>query len=93
MITVPTRVTKTSQTLIDHIITNQPSRITTTGVIPCGIVSDDDGPYACVNIRVHRYTPRYKFIRNLKKFDEKAFLDDFNRLPLSLIYSTDDPDE
>lgn len=59
MITVPTQVTKTSQTLIDHIITNQPSRITTTGVIPCGIVSDHDSPYACVNIRVHRYTPRY----------------------------------
>ena len=93
MVTVPTRVTSSSRTLIDHIITNQPSTITYTGVIPCGIVSDHDGPFACINVRVPRYQPRYKYVRNLKNFDEEAFLADFAQLPLSLIYASDDPDE
>ena len=93
MVTSPTRVTPSSRTLIDHIITNQPSRITHTGVIPCGIVSDHDGPYACINIRVSRYQPRYKYVRNLKNFDEEAFIADFAELPVSLTYVSDDPDE
>ena len=72
----PTRTTRTSRTLLDHIIINDLSKITSHGVIPCSIVSDHDGPFACVNIRVARYQPRYKYIRNLKNLSETAFLDD-----------------
>lgn len=93
MVSEPTRLTRTTRTLIDHIVTNMPSRVTHTGVIPCGIVSDHDGPFACVNIRVSCYQPRYKYTRSMKRFDAKTFLEDVAHLPLSLVYSSNDPDE
>jgi hypothetical protein len=41
-----TRITQTScTTLIDHIISNNPKRITHTDVLPCSSVSDHDAPY------------------------------------------------
>ena len=46
IVTKPTRVTRTSRTLIDHIITNYPMRIYATDVIPTSIVSDHDAPCA-----------------------------------------------
>ena len=62
-------------------------------MIPTAIVSDHDAPFACINVRVDRFQPRYKFIRNLKKLNEQDFINDFHALPLSIIYSSDDPDE
>ena len=83
IVTKPTIVTKTSQTLIDHIITNYPSQITSTNVIPTAIVSDHDALFACINVRVDRFQPRYKFIRNLKKLNEQDFINDFHALPVA----------
>jgi hypothetical protein len=82
LVKIPTRVTSKSKTLIDHIITNMPSRITYTSVLPCPTISDHDAPYACVNIRVTRFQPRFKMIRDEKNFDNKAFIEDFSTLPL-----------
>ena len=45
MVTKATRITKTSKTLIDHIITNTPKQITYTEVLPCLLVSDHDALY------------------------------------------------
>ena len=89
----PTRVTRHSKTLIDHIITNLPERVTHTGVIPCSIVSDHHFPVAYINVRVERFKSVYKYIRNTRDFVEQDFLNDFSELPFSLIYSTDNPDE
>ena len=66
IVSEPTRTTESSSTIIDHIITNDQSKITRTGIIPCSIVSDHDGPYACINIRSTRFEPRFKYIRNMK---------------------------
>ena len=93
LVKLPTRVTSKSKTLIDHIITNMPSRITHTSVLPCPTISDHDAPYTCVNIRVTRFQPRFKTIRDEKRFNEKAFIDDFSTLPFSVVYSIDDPDD
>ena len=89
----PTRVTNVSATLIDHIVSNYPNRITHTDVLPCALVSDHDGPYVCINVRTERFQPRFKYIRNEKTFDPVAFQNDLSTLPLSLIYSYDDPNE
>jgi endonuclease/exonuclease/phosphatase family metal-dependent hydrolase len=62
LVQIPTHVTPKSKTLIDHIITNMPSRITYTSVLPCPTVSDHDAPYACVNVRVTCFQPRFKLI-------------------------------
>ena len=48
----PTRTTPTSRTLIDHIISNEPKRVTHTGVLPCSNISDLDGPYALIFVRI-----------------------------------------
>ena len=93
IVTKPTRVTRTSRTLIYYIITNYPMRISVTDVIPTSIVSDHDAPFACINVRVNRYQPRYKYIRNMKTFDEQEFISDLNTLPLNIVYSSDDPEE
>ena len=89
----PTRVTRASKILIDHLITNHPQRISDTGIIPCSIVSDHDGIYACVNVRVPRFQARYKYIWDIKHLNEESFIEDFSTLPLSVITYSDDPDE
>ena len=91
----PTRVTRTSKTLIDHFITNHPQKVTNTGIIPipCSIESDHDAIYACVNVRLPRFQPRYKFIRDMRNFKEDMLRDDFSSLLLSVISYSDDPDE
>ena len=90
----PTRTTCTqhSSTLIDHIITNIPNQVTHTDVISSLMISDHDARYVCINVRITRFVPRYKFIRNEKNFNADAFIEDFEQLPLSIVYSTDDPD-
>ena len=49
--------------------------------------------YATVNVRVSRFTPRYKYIRNEKSFKEPEYVQDFMTLPLSLVYAMESPDE
>ena len=68
-------------------------RISATDVIPTSIVSDHDAPFACINVCVNRYQPRYKYIRNMKTFDEQEFISDLDTLPLNIVYSSDDPQE
>ena len=80
-VTKPTRTTKSLATLIDHII------------LPCPLISDHDAPYCTLNIRISRYAPRYKFIRNEKQFNENAFVEDFSTIPFQVLYGLEDPDE
>ena len=69
----PTKTTSTSKTLIDHIISNAPNCVSYCNVLPCPTISDHDGPYTCMNARVKRFQPRYKLLRDEKRFDETAF--------------------
>ena len=88
-----TRTTRWSSTLIDLIISDCPQSIKYTDVLPCSIISDHNGPYALVDIRVQRFTPRFKYIRNEKHFDDKAFVEECSNLPLSVVFGIDDPNE
>jgi hypothetical protein len=88
-----TRITQTTTTLIDHIISNNPKRVTHTDVLPCSSVSDHDAPYACVNIRTERFQPRFKYIRSERHFKKNEYIQDFESLPFNIIYAIDDPDE
>ena len=93
LVKIPTRVTSKSKILKDYIITNMPSCVTYTSFLPCPTISDHDFPYACVNIRVTQFQPRFKMIHDEKQFNEQAFIDDFSTLPFSVVYSIDDPDD
>ncbi len=79
-------MTSTSRTLIDHIITNYPHCVPGTDIIPGSTVSDHDGVLACVNVRVPRYQPRYKWIRHEKNLNEEEFKKDCSKLPKSAVY-------
>ena len=81
----PTRITRTTSTIIDHIISNTPNRITQTDVIPCPTISDHDAPYACINIRTIRYEPCYKMIRDTRQLNLDAFYKDCLSVPFSLL--------
>ncbi|PFX12174.1 hypothetical protein AWC38_SpisGene23906, partial [Stylophora pistillata] len=92
-VTKPTRITRTSKTLIDHIVTNSRSCITATDVIPGWSISDHEGIFACVNVRVPRYQPRYKWIRLEKNLNVNEFVKNCACLPLSVIYGLYSPDD
>ena len=92
LVTKPTRTTHHSATLIDHIITNMKQQVTHTDVLPAPLISDHDAPYICVNVRVPRFVPRFKMIRNERYFNKDAFIKDFDELPLNIVYAFDKPD-
>ena len=92
LVTKATRTTKTSATLIDHMITNMSTQVTHCDVLTNLMISDHDAPYICLNVRTTRLIPRFKFIRHEENFDAVTFCHDFEQLPLSIVYSTDDPD-
>ncbi|CAB4045794.1 Hypothetical predicted protein, partial [Paramuricea clavata] len=67
--------------------------VTYTDVLPCPLISDHGRPYVTVNAHVIRYVPRYKYLRNEKRFLESVFVKDFSKLPFQLVYAFDNPDD
>ena len=45
------------------------------------------------NIPRIKFQTRTKYIRNMKHFNIKDYVDDFKTLPLALVYSFEDPNE
>ena len=93
VVTHPTRITKTAEILIDHLIKNYPQKVTDTGIVPYFIISDHDAIYACINVRLPRFQPWFNRKRDMKNFKEESFVEDFSTLPMSIISYSDDPDE
>ena len=86
--------TRKGTKIIDHIITNlKENKLITTNVLPCSTVSDHDIPYIITNIPGIKFQTRTNYIRNMKHFNIKDYLDDLKTLPLSLIYSFKDANE
>ena len=90
IVTKPTRVTGTSKT---HILVNFPQNVTYTDVIPYSMVGDHDAPFVCINVRIPRFQPRFKFLRNEKELDKNAFKENFSLLPLDVVYGLESPDD
>ena len=87
-----TRITMTTSSLIDHITTNTPEKISHSGVIHTGI-SDHSLVFAIRNIRVmQRNEKNCVEIRNMKNFDEKKFIDELLNQHWDYVYFFgDDP--
>ena len=85
--------TRKNKTLIDHISTNLPEKVTHQNVIKTDEVSDHDLCYIIVNIRKQRFEPRYKIIRDEKHFSMNDFVNDFSHLPLNIVYAINDPND
>ena len=89
LIKEPTRVTKSSATTIDLILTNMVDNIATSGVIHLGI-SDHSLIYAVRKFAVPKTRPIIKEVRNFKHFVEVDFID-LNRVPWQNVECFDDP--
>ena len=95
MIDEPTRTTSDTCTIIDHIVTNKPTYVSESGVIPCGI-SDHDVTFAVRRARLPKIKNQPKIIRVRKynKFDNEAFRNDLKNMNFDQIKNiTDDPNE
>ena len=86
LITDYTRVTASTKTCIDHIVTNTENKVIQSGVISCGI-SDHDIVYLIKNMRIPkaRNLPKAQTVRNYKKFDLKEFHADIKTTPSDVI--------
>ena len=85
----PTR----NDSLIDHVISNIPSKVIHQNVLPCDEISDHDAPYVIMNIRKEKFEKRYKYIRDEKQLNLNSFVTDFSRIPFSVIDVFDDPED
>ena len=83
MITEVTRVSSDTKTLIDHIAANKPDRISSGGVISCGI-SDHDAVFVVRSMQIPKLprNSRIVTVRKYKKFDLAAFRHDLHRIQM-----------
>ena len=79
MITEVRRVTSDTRTLIDHIASKKPDRISSGGVISCGI-SDHDAVIVVRSIRIPKLprNSRIVTVRKYNEFDLAAFRRDLH---------------
>ena len=95
MFTEVTRVTSDTRTLIDHIASNKPDRISSGGVTSCGI-SDHDAAFVVRSIRIPKLprNSRIVTVSKYKKFDLAAFRRDLHGIQFDEIRSiSSDPNE
>ena len=93
MISKPTRITKESETIIDHIITNLPNEIIHSGILEAD-VADHLPIYALCSLNPSRKTsPSGVYHRNLTSAKKHTFVDAFRNEVESLYFDDcDDPD-
>ena len=89
VINEPTRITETTSTLIDLILTNKPEYISTVGVLHLGI-SDHSLVYAVRKFELPKSRPTIKEVRDFKHFSESQFRADLLQVPWDTI-CYDDP--
>ena len=85
MIDEATRVTMATSSLIDHIVTNTPEKISDSGVIHTGC-SDHSLVFAIRKISVIDKQENILNIRNMKNFNEEKFIEDLLKHPWEHIY-------
>ena len=93
MINEPTRITDSSKSLIDIILTNTPNGICTSGVLHLGI-SDHSMIYAIRKIAIPTKT-KHKVVttRNYKHFSASSFRRDLQTIEWDKLEHLDDPNE
>ena len=75
-----TRITLTSRTLIDLIVTTRKDSVGITGVFPLG-VSDHNLIYATLRLQNKRPSPTFITTRNYKRLDEERFRNNIETAP------------
>ena len=89
-----TKPTREGKKLIDHISSNIcKNKILHSDVLRCPTISYHDASYIIVNTPTSKYEVHYKFIRNLKHFDLKTYINDFKTLAFAIVYSFNETDD
>ena len=87
-----TRITPSTETLIDVIATNKPELVRTTGVLPLGI-TDHSLVYATLRLIRKRPPPTVITVRNFKQFNTENFKAVMERTPFYIASVFDDMDD
>ena len=91
LIKEPTRITLKSSSLIDHVVTNTPEKISQSGVLHTGI-SDHNLVYAIRKNRIFQKADDFVEIRNMKHFNEEKFVNELlNQHWENVYFFGDDP--
>ena len=88
-ITEPTRITETSQIMIDLIFVNNSHRIVQNGVIPCSL-SDHSLVFCVFKSRVPKVPPRPIEYRSYKHHNKQSFLQDIKDTAWSAVVDDSD---
>lgn len=92
VIKTATRITLTSSTLIDLIVTTRKESVGITGVFPIGI-SDHYLIYATLRLKNKKPSPKFITTRNFKRLDEERFKTDIETAPFHVASVFDDEDD
>ena len=87
----PTRVTPTTQSLIDLIATTKVNLVGKSGALPLGL-SDHCLIYATLKLNSKRPPPKIIWTRNFKHFNDKDFKTDIERIPFHITVFEDKDD-
>ena len=85
--------TRKSKRLTDHISSHMNNKYLHTDVLMTDEISDHDSPYGIFNIKIERYEPRYKYVRNEKVLNMNDNVADFKLLLVSMVFGFDDPND
>jgi len=93
MIREATNHTIHGSTLIDVLLTNNPSPCVKTGNLDTGLSDSHNFVYAVMNIKAPRLPARCVIYRNYKNYDENDYAKNINRIPTTLCGIFDDPSD
>ena len=92
VVSKPTRVAETTETLIDVIITSNPQQVIESNVMPSSI-SDYDLPYVVLRLRKERQKATYITAKSFKGYRADRFYNDMSNVPWSLVDIFDDAED
>lgn len=91
--TGPTRITDTSSTTIDLLITDGPQYITKAKATSAGAISDHELVYLLADVKVRKQTQRTIRIRNFRNINTLQLQADFQATNFRRFYESDNVDE
>ena len=92
LIEKPTRITETTKSLIDVIMTTNVNVVTLSDAVACSI-SDHHLVYVVMALKTPRLKPSYVTIRSYTKYNAKRFCEDLAFVPFHMISMFDDFDD
>ena len=92
MIKEPTRITKTTSTLIDLILVNAPENVKFSGVVDIPGISDHCLIYMAYAFKKPKFKPKMITRRDFKNFSVNDFKSDMKNAPWANIYAVEEND-